>query len=63
VRFCGGNRQTAAKSSVFPWPCRVVPSNPPERQAASLGSPLFSMECQGSKRACALERQLEDGEE
>jgi hypothetical protein len=63
VRFCGGNRQTAAKSSVFPWPCRVVPSNPPERQAASLSSPLFSMECQGSKRACALERQLEDGEE
>jgi hypothetical protein len=36
VRFCGGNRQTAEESSVLPWPCRVVPSNPPERQAASL---------------------------
>ena len=58
VRFCGGNRQTAGKSSVFPWPCRVVPSNPPEHQAASLGSPLFSMECQGSKRACAATLRL-----
>jgi len=40
------------------WPCHVVRSNPPESQAASLGSPLFSMGCQGSKRTCAAALRL-----
>ena len=44
MRFCGGNRQSAKRQSIFPLYCCGALGGPPEPEAPKPGSSLFPME-------------------